>query len=80
MGSFVPDQRNLGGQGALTNLLTNHYASLLNAKPVVNSRKPPVICGAKKRKKKDFFEVLVAFNKRENATAYTDHAQPESIG
>ncbi|OMJ89718.1 hypothetical protein SteCoe_8083 [Stentor coeruleus] len=78
--SFVPDLRNLGGQGALTNLMTNHYASLFNAKPVVNSRQPVLKSGAKKRKQiPDLFENLVAMKKVEKVKAYTDHAKPETI-
>lgn len=80
MKNFAPDYRNLGGQGALTNLLTNHYASLLNAKSVVNSHEAPVVCGAKKRKKQeDLFEVIVGFNKKEKAKAYTDSSRPETM-
>jgi hypothetical protein len=78
--SFVPDIRNLGGQGALTNLMTNHYASLFNAKSVVNSRLPTAKSGAKKRKKvPDLFENLVAMKKVESAKAYTDHGKPETL-
>ena len=80
MKTFAPDYRNLGGQGALTNLLTNHYSSLLNAKPVVNSNEPRIKCGAKPRKKQpDLLETLVAFNKVEKVTAYTDSSKPETM-
>ena len=80
MKGFAPDHRNLGGQGALTSLLTNHYASLMNAKSVVKSREVPIKCGAGPRKKQeDLFEVIVAFNKKEKATAYTDSSKPETM-
>jgi hypothetical protein len=80
MKSFALDYRNLGGQGALTNLLTNHYASLLNAKPVVNTREPNVRSGAKPRKnQKDLLETLIAFKKTEKVKAYADHSQPETM-
>lgn len=80
MSSFDPNLRNVGGQNMLTNLIANHYASLYNAKPVVNSRAPTAKSGARKQKQgPDLTEALVSLKKVEKVSAYTDHSKPETF-
>lgn len=80
MTTFEPDLRNPGGQNMLTHLITNHYASLCNAKPVVNSRAPTAKSGARKVKQgPDLTEALVSLKKVEKVSAYTDHSKPETF-
>ncbi|CAG9328939.1 unnamed protein product [Blepharisma stoltei] len=41
MKKFTPDMRNLGGRKVIVDLMNNHYACLLNIKPVINTRDQP---------------------------------------
>lgn len=80
MSTFNPNLINEGGKQMLVNLRVNHYSSLLNAKPVVNSHIPPAKSGAKPKKQtQDLLENLQALHKVENVKSRTDHSKPETI-